>query len=77
MSNQRRRIFELEEENAKLRELLETAIGQTEEMCSAIHPNCDSCPLYHYYCDEYEEHDECYKVMTQNKARELGVEVDE
>ena len=60
---------DIEHENAKLRGLLSTALGQVREMCESNKDRCAACPLHH-------GHDECRMVMAWGDARELGVEVD-
>lgn len=59
---------DIERENAKLRGLLSTALGQVREMCESNKDRCAACPLHH-------GHDECRMVMVRNEAREIGVEV--
>lgn len=59
---------DLERENAKLRELLSTALGQVKEMCESNKDRCATCPLHH-------GDDECRMVMAWGDARDLGVEV--
>jgi hypothetical protein len=78
VSKQRRRTFELEEENAKLWELLTNALTYIEyEGCgvecpetgsSATFTPCDTCNRY--------ETESCAYVIAQS-ARELGIEVEE
>ena len=64
MSKQRRRIFELEEENAKLRELVDAWMG-----CGTrYHTMKDGCPMFDENAKDF--------CKAEEMARELGIEVE-
>ena len=74
----RERIKELAAENAKLRELAETAWKTAEMLCQAFDGQCrDDGTTIYKPCPLGERDEDCVYGQLQRDLRELGVEVDD